>query len=94
MAERLRLRHQQEIKDKIQTSQLINRLNKHIDGEIELSSSQVDAIKFLVNKTLSNAPTEIDQNITGELEINHELVSGAKDLLLQRIKANEPDRES
>lgn len=91
MAERLRPRHQQEIKDKIQTSQLINRLNKHIDGEIELSSSQVDAIKFLVNKTLSNAPTEIDQNITGELDVNHDLVAGAKELLLQRIKANEPD---
>ena len=69
MAARLRAKHQDEIRAKIQTSQLINRLNKHIDGEIELTSSQVDAIKFLVNKTLSNAPTEIEQNITGELLI-------------------------
>lgn len=69
MAARLKPRHQQEIKDKIQTTQLIKRLNNHIDGTIELSNSQIDAIKFLVNKTLSNAPTEIDQNITGALDI-------------------------
>ena len=74
MAERLRPRHQQEIKDKIQTSQLINRLNKHIDGEIELSASQVDAIKFLVNKTLSNAPIISDNKTTLEGELISELV--------------------
>ena len=71
MAARLRQTHQEEVKEKIQTSQLINRLNNHIDGTIELSNSQIDAIKFLINKRLSNAPTEIDQNITGELSITH-----------------------
>jgi len=68
-ARTLRPNHQADIKAKIQTTQLINRLNKHIDGEIELTNTQIDAIKFLINKTLSNAPTEIDQNITGDLEI-------------------------
>ena len=71
MAARLRQTHQEEVKEKIQTSQLINRLNNHIDGKIELSNSQIDAIKFLINKRLSNAPTEIDQNITGDLSITH-----------------------
>jgi hypothetical protein len=58
MAERLRKTHQDDVRAKIQTSQLINRLNKHIDGEIELTALQQDAIKFLINKTLSNAATD------------------------------------
>lgn len=67
MAARLNRRHSDEIRAKIQTSQLINRLQKHIDGELELSSTQIDAAKFLINKTLSNAPTQIEQSIEGEI---------------------------
>ena len=71
MAARLRKTHQDDVRTKIKTSQLINRLNKHIDGEIELSASQVDSIKFLVNKTLSNAPQIIEQetHMTAEIEV-------------------------
>jgi hypothetical protein len=69
MAARIKKVHQEDVKSKIQTSQLINRLTNHIDGTIELSSTQVDAIKFLVNKTLSNAPTVTDNKteLTGNL---------------------------
>lgn len=67
MAARLNRRYSDEIRAKIQTSQLINRLQKHIDGELELSSTQIDAAKFLINKTLSNAPTQIEQSIEGEI---------------------------
>lgn len=70
----LRPRHQDEIKAKIQTSQLLNRLQNHIDGTIELSSTQIDAIKFLMNKTLSNAPTitdnKTDVSMSGKININ------------------------
>lgn len=59
MAARLRLRHQEEIKAKIQAAQLINRLQSFADGEIELSSTQVQAIKILLDKSVSNAPTEL-----------------------------------
>jgi hypothetical protein len=71
MAARLRQTHQEEVKEKIQTSQLINRLNNHIDGTIELSTSQIDAIKFLVNKRLSNAPTitENETSLVGEIAV-------------------------
>jgi hypothetical protein len=69
MAARLNNRHQQMVKDKIQASQLINRLQNHANGEIEMSSTQVDAAKFLLNKVISNAPVEIDANIDGELAI-------------------------
>lgn len=58
MAARLRLSHQEDVKKKIQASQLINRLQNHAHGEIEMTSTQVDAAKFLLNKILSNAPTQ------------------------------------
>ena len=73
MAARLRPRHQEEIKAKIQGSQLQNMLEEHaLTGYyngIEVSATRIDAAKFLLNKLISNAPTEIDQNITGDLEI-------------------------
>ena len=62
-ARTLRPRHQEEIKTKIQTSQLVNLLQNHALGnsENELKPSQLDAAKFLLNKTISNAPTEVAQ---------------------------------
>lgn len=73
MAARLRPRHQEEIKAKIQGGQLQNMLEEHaltgLYNGIEVSATRIDAAKFLLNKLISNAPTEIDQNITGELEI-------------------------
>ena len=56
MAARLNRRHQDMIRQKIQASQLIKRLQNHANGELELTSTQIDAAKFLINKTLSNAP--------------------------------------
>jgi hypothetical protein len=55
---RLNKLHQQSVKDKIQGTQLINRLNAHINGELDLVPTQVDGIKFLLNKLISNAPVE------------------------------------
>lgn len=52
MAARIRVRHQDEIRQKIQASQLINRLTDHISGEVELSSSQIKAIEILLKKSV------------------------------------------
>ena len=52
MAERLRKTHQDDVRAKIQTSQLINRLTEHALGNVELSQSQVRAIEILIKKTL------------------------------------------
>jgi hypothetical protein len=76
MAARLKPKHQEDIKAKIQTSQLINRLNNHIDGSIELSSTQIDAAKFLINKMLSNAPTVTNSTTTIEVPEKIRLVFG------------------
>jgi hypothetical protein len=56
MAARLNRRHQEFVKAKIQGDHLIDRLKKHIDNEIEMTPTQIDAAKFLLNKIIGNAP--------------------------------------
>lgn len=53
MAARIRAHHQDEIRAKIQTSQLINRLQDHaLSIEGELSPSRLKAIEILLRKSL------------------------------------------
>lgn len=52
MAARLNPAHDEKTRAKIQTSQLINRLVSHVNGEVELSSTQVRAAEVLLKKTL------------------------------------------
>jgi hypothetical protein len=57
MAARLNPRHSEMVRAKIQASQLVNRLTDHALGSIEMTATQVQAAKILLDKTLSNAPT-------------------------------------
>lgn len=52
MAARLRPHHQEEVRNKIQTSQLINRLEKQAFGEVDLTPGQLKAIEILLKKSL------------------------------------------
>jgi hypothetical protein len=52
MAARLRKTHQDDVRAKIQASQLINRLQKQALGKTELTRNQIDAIKILLGKVL------------------------------------------
>lgn len=52
MAARLNRRHQDMVRDKIQASQLVNRLEDHALGDVELSQTQIKAIEILLKKTL------------------------------------------
>ncbi len=52
MAARLDPAHDERTRAKIQTSQLINRLISHVNGEVELSTTQVRAAEILLKKTL------------------------------------------
>ena len=54
MAARLRKTHQEEVRTKIQTTQLINRLQGCADGKVQLAPVQVQAIKILLDKSLPN----------------------------------------
>ena len=51
-ARKLRKMHTDEIRAKIQASQLINRLTDHALGKIDLSNTQVSAIKILLGKSV------------------------------------------
>ena len=64
MATRLTKRQTDSCRDKIQASMLINRLQDHIAGKIDLSSSQVRGIEILLNKSLpSLQATELDATV-------------------------------
>jgi len=58
MAARLKPRHQEDVKAKIKVSNIIDRLEKHVAGEIELTAAQVTSARILLDKTMSNAPTD------------------------------------
>lgn len=59
MAARLNPRNAESTRQKIQVTQLINRLQGHALGSIEMSPTQIDAAKFLLNKRIPNPPTEV-----------------------------------
>jgi hypothetical protein len=65
MAARIRKKHQEETRARIQTSQLINRLQNHALGtEVdELKQSQLRAIEILLKKSL---PDLQSTEITGD----------------------------
>jgi hypothetical protein len=52
MAARLNPSHSEEIRKKIQASQLINRLTGHVNGEVEMSGTQVTAALGLLKKAV------------------------------------------
>ena len=67
MAARLNRRHQDAIRARIKASNIITRLQKHIDGEIELSATQVTSARILLDKSVSNAQTDV--NLSGSMEV-------------------------
>jgi hypothetical protein len=66
-ARTVKIRHDEETRTKIKTSQLINRLSDHAFGNVVLEATQIKAIEILLRKTLPdlNAVT-----IDGNVEIN------------------------
>jgi len=51
-ARKLRPFHTDEIRAKIQASQLVNRLTDHVFGKIELTPAQVASAKILLGKSV------------------------------------------
>ena len=72
MAERLRKRHQDEVRTKIQTSQLVNVLQNHALGtdKIEITPTRMKAIEILLRKSLPDlSSTEISGVDGGDIPI-------------------------
>lgn len=79
MAARLNRRHQETVREKIRCDKLILSLQNHVDGKSELSSTQIQAAKILLDKSISNAPQIVEQTLSGTLNhlINLESVTDA-----------------
>ena len=56
--------HQDDVRKKIQCTQLINRLMGHIDGNLQLAPTQIRAIEVLLNKSLPNL-SDVRMDMTG-----------------------------
>jgi hypothetical protein len=52
MAARLSRQHSEQVRQKIQASVIIDRLTKHINGELELSATQVAAANSLLDRSV------------------------------------------
>ena len=74
MAARLNRRHSDMVRDKIQATQLIKRLQDEALGELELTDGQRDSAKFLISKAIGNPPQEILSEHDGKVivEIRHQ----------------------
>jgi len=80
MAARLNNRHQDMVRQKIQASQIINRLTDHVNGKIELSPAQVSSAKILLDKAISNAPTILAGDAENPLQVAWPLPKSKLDL--------------
>ena len=52
MAARLNRHHSDEVRAKIQASNIIHRLQQHIDGEVEMSATQIAAANALLDRSV------------------------------------------
>lgn len=57
MAARINRSHDEKTRLKIQTSQLVNRLQSFANGEVELTRDQIKAIEVLLKKSLPDLST-------------------------------------
>ena len=73
MARRLNTRNDEETRSRIQVSQLINRLQNHVDGNVEMSASQLRAAEILLKKSLPDLQA-----------IQHDIESGDITVVLGR----------
>lgn len=73
MAARMRKTHQDDVRAKIQTSQILNRLTDHGFGKVELSPTQVQALNIVLKKSLPDL-----QSVEHSGDVDHEVtVKGA-----------------
>jgi hypothetical protein len=93
MAARIRQEHQESVISKIKTSQLINRLQNHIDGKIELEQTQIKAIEMLLARTMPTLSAVEQTNIEPEKALSEadllakmgELIAAYPDLAQRAI---------
>lgn len=61
MAARLNRMHSEQVRAKIQASVIIDRLQKHIAGDLEMTASQISAAQILLDRSVPKlAPLQSD----------------------------------
>jgi hypothetical protein len=69
-----KIRHDEETRNKIKTSQLVNRLTEHVLGNVELGATQVSAALGLLRKTLPDlTTTTLQGDADNPLNIVHQI---------------------
>jgi len=87
---RHKLSHDTKTREKIRTSHIIKRLEKHIDGELDMSASQVRAAEILINRTLPIlSAVEMESNVV----TNHVVSSEPLDVDEWLKKHGPPDQK-
>lgn len=85
MARRMTLTHQEDVRKKIQVSQLINVLQAHaLSGEGELSPSRMKAIEILLRKSIADLSAV---TISGDPDNPLEVVGMTKEQRDAAVKA-------
>lgn len=71
MAARIQPHHQEDVRRKIQAIKYIQLLGEHAEGKREMTATQIQAARILLDKSMSNAPTVIagDANAPISIEI-------------------------
>lgn len=72
MAARIRKHHQDDVRRKIQATQLVNRLTNHALGEIELTATQIKAIEILLKKSVPDL-SSVELSGDPDAPIKHEV---------------------
>ncbi len=90
-ARTVKIRHDEETRAKIKTSQLLNRLNDHVFSNTDISQTQMKAIEILLRKTLPDlSAVSIENGEDGAFEIIHRIeraIVNAKDSDSQGVPA-------
>lgn len=79
----MRTRHQDDVREKIQATQLINRLTSCAMGEIELNPQQLKSIEILLKKSLPDLSSVEMSGPDGEaipINVGIEFVSGKSEV--------------
>lgn len=69
MAARKNLSHPDKVRQRIQTSQLINRLQDHVVGKVKMSPQQVRSAEILLRKSLPDL-SRVEMHHGGEVTVN------------------------
>lgn len=81
---KFKIHHQDDIRAKIKTDHLIERLNHHIDGKIELQPTQIAACKILLDRVVP-VLSAVEQTRVDVLPPETELIA-----TIQRLIASNP----